>query len=91
MCQFREAIEMMSLMDALVAFALPLGSTFLGAGITYWINVRNRRQTKREDVFHEAIGAVAVVEASRVTLTGMPPWDGASTEAGTAARSGDSG
>lgn len=65
-------------MDALVAFVLPVTSTLLGAGITYWINVRNRRQTKREDVFHEAIGAVAVVEASRVTLTGLPPWKGAS-------------
>jgi hypothetical protein len=43
---------------------LPLGSVVVGAGITYWINVRARRLGYREDLFNEAMEAVSVAEIS---------------------------
>src|SRR6266508_3400561 len=46
--------------DALV----PLASVLLGAGLTYWINVRQRRRNYVEDLYAEAIAAVAVADAS---------------------------
>jgi hypothetical protein len=44
--------------------ALPLLSTLLGGGITYWVNVRQRRRTYVEDLFNAAIAAVAAAEVS---------------------------
>ena len=43
---------------------LPLASTLLGAGITYVINVRQRRRTYHEDLVNAAIAAVAAAEIS---------------------------
>jgi len=43
---------------------LPLISTLLGAGITYAVNVRDRRRTYVEDLFNQAIAAVAAAESS---------------------------
>lgn len=40
---------------------VPLASVLLGAGITYWLNVRQRRRTFVEDRFNEAIAAVSLV------------------------------
>jgi hypothetical protein len=49
---------------------LPLASTLLGAGITYSVNVRVRRRTYVEDLFNQAIAAVAAAEASVNYLSG---------------------
>ncbi|MFI1208782.1 hypothetical protein ACH4UV_14370 [Streptomyces sp. NPDC020802] len=49
-------------MNALNA-ALPLVSVLIGSAITYLLNVRTRRRSKIEDLFHDAIAAVAVVVA----------------------------
>lgn len=43
---------------------LPLVAVLAGAGITYWINVRQRRQNYIEDLFNAAIAAVSSAEAS---------------------------
>ncbi len=43
---------------------LPLLSVVLGAGITYWINVRGRRRTYREDLTNDAIARLAVAGMS---------------------------
>lgn len=50
----------MLVLDALV----PIVSLFIGSGITYWVNVRSRRRTYVEDLFNQAIAAVAAAEAS---------------------------
>ena len=50
-------------MDAL-AVILPLASTALGAGITYIVNVRQRRRSYVEDIINEAIAAVTAAEVS---------------------------
>lgn len=47
-----------------LAAVLPLLSTLLGAAITYWINVRQRKQTHLDDLINQAIGAMAAAEAS---------------------------
>jgi hypothetical protein len=52
---------------------VPLASVLLGAAITYWLNVRTRRRTKVEDIFHDAIAAVAVAQASRGYTAGVGP------------------
>ncbi len=47
-------------LDAVV----PLASTLLGAGITYGVNVRQRRRNYVEDLVNTAIAAVTVAEVS---------------------------
>lgn len=59
---------------------LPLLSTFVGAGITYWVNVRSRRRRYVEDLFNQAIAAVAAAEPSQNYIGGVAPWKGATTE-----------
>lgn len=59
---------------------LPLVSILLGAGITYWVNVRSRRRTYVEDLFNQAIAAVAQAEASQNYIAGLAPWKGATVE-----------
>lgn len=44
---------------------VPLGSVLLGAALTYWLNVRSKRRSYVEDLFNQAITAVAVADASR--------------------------
>jgi hypothetical protein len=51
----------------------PLFSVFLGAGITYWLNVRARQRTHIEDLFTAAIAAVATVVASRDYISSVAP------------------
>lgn len=51
-------------MSALV----PLASVLLGGALTYWLNVRARRRSRVEDLFNEAIAAVAVADASKSYL-----------------------
>lgn len=50
--------------NALDAF-LPLVSVLLGAGLTYWLNVRQRRRNAIDDIFAAAIAAVAVAAAGK--------------------------
>lgn len=61
-------------MDAF-GVVLPLVSTLVGAGITYWLNVRVRRRNYVEDLFNEAIASVAGADASIDYLSnvGRPP------------------
>ena len=63
---------------------LPLLSILLGAGITYWLNVRQRRLTALDDLFARAIATAAVAEASVDFISHVAPWNGA-TEADYAA------
>ena len=44
--------------------ALPFASTVLGAGITYAVNVRQRRRIYHEEVLDGAIAVVAAAEIS---------------------------
>jgi hypothetical protein len=44
---------------------VPIASVLLGAGLTYWLNVRGRRRNNIEDAFNAAISAVAVADASK--------------------------
>ncbi len=68
--------HLMNLMGA----ALPLVSVLLGAGITYWLNVKSRQTSKIEDVFHDALKAVAVSAASQNWVSHLTRWDGATDE-----------
>ena len=54
----------MLIMPTLVAAVAPLPSLLIGALITYYINIRARRSNRIEDLFNEAISAVAVADAS---------------------------
>jgi hypothetical protein len=42
----------------------PFLSLMLGAGLTYWLNVRQRQQTYLDDLFKAAISAVYASDAS---------------------------
>ena len=59
-------------MDAVSIF-LPIASTFIGAGITYGINVRQRRRNYVEDRFNEATAAVAAASASQRFINAADP------------------
>jgi len=52
---------------------LPIVSTLVGAGITYVINVRQRRRSYVEDRFNEAIAAVAAASASQFFINAADP------------------
>jgi cell division FtsZ-interacting protein ZapD len=56
-------------MDLLASVVVPLISIAVGAGVTYWLNVRTRRSMRFEDLINAAIAAVAVEEASRSAIT----------------------
>lgn len=64
-------------MDGLIVNALvPLSSVLLGAWLTYVLNVKSRRRTNVEDLFNQAIGAVAVADSSSHYIrdtTGLHP------------------
>ena len=66
-------------MSDVLGVVLPFVSVLLGGAITYAVNVRDRRRGKVEDVFHEAIGAVAAAQATtRIPL--LAAWRGASRD-----------
>ena len=60
-----------------MAAVVPLASVLLGAGVTYWLNVRSRRSNRIEDLFDAAIGATAVADVSlhyaHLSGFGRPP------------------
>ncbi len=56
-------------MDLLAGVVVPLISIAVGAGVTYWLNVRIRRRVQFEDLINAAITAMAVQEASRSAIT----------------------
>lgn len=51
-------------MTTIINAVVPIGSVLLGAGLTYWLNVRSRRKNFVEDQFNIAIAAVATAQAS---------------------------
>lgn len=59
---------------------IPVLSVLAGAAITYWLNVRARNRTRIEDIYHDAIAAVAVAAASQNFITQVGPWRGATTD-----------
>lgn len=59
---------------------LPFLTLFVGGLIAYWVNVRTQRRAKIDEVFHEAIAAVAISESRRNFITGAGPWTGASDD-----------
>ncbi|WP_224148394.1 hypothetical protein, partial [Mycobacterium avium] len=58
----------------------PVLSVLIGAAITYWLNVRARNRTRIEDIYHDAIAAVAVAAASKEFITQVGPWHGATND-----------
>jgi hypothetical protein len=58
---------------------VPLVSVLLGAAITYVLNVRSRRRADVDEVFHDAIAAVAVAMASPHYI-GQIGWAGSTPE-----------
>lgn len=52
------------MLSTIMAAVVPLGSALVGAGVTYWLNVRSRRANRIEDLFDAAISATAVADAS---------------------------
>lgn len=52
---------------------IPVLSVLAGAAITYWLNVRSRKRTRVEDIYHDAIAAVAVAAAARNFITQVGP------------------
>jgi hypothetical protein len=69
----------MASMTATLAL-VPVLSVLMGAAITYWLNVRARNRTRIEDIYHDAIAAVAVAAASREFIGQVGPWRGASND-----------
>lgn len=66
----RPAMAQSSTVDPLVVNAVvPLLSVLLGGALTYWLNVRARRRGQVENLFNQAITAVAVADASRHYLS----------------------
>ena len=56
------------MVTTLTSAAIPLVSVLLGGALTYWLNVRARRRSRIEDLFDDAIAAVAVADASKSYL-----------------------
>jgi hypothetical protein len=52
------------MLSTIVTPIVTLASVLLGAGITWWLNVRTRRSNRIEDLFDAAIDATAVADAS---------------------------
>lgn len=69
-------------MNDWLSAAIPSGSVLLGAAITYVTNVRQRHRVHTEEVFHEAIAAIAAARAAR-DYTSAVHWPGASPEEAT--------
>lgn len=67
-------------MSDAVGVLLPFTSVLLGAGITYLFSVRTRRRSKIEDVYHDAIAAVAVAHAAHDFIQELAPWRGSTPE-----------
>lgn len=67
-------------MNDVIAIVLPFASVLLGAGITYLVGVRTRRRTKVEEIYHDALAAVAVAVASHDFIASLEPWRGATPE-----------
>ncbi|MFE5816557.1 hypothetical protein [Streptomyces sp. NPDC056479] len=65
---------------AAIDVALPLLSVLIGSAITYLLNVRTRRRSKVEDLFHAAIEAVAVTVARHHFYNRLHAWDGSTPE-----------
>jgi hypothetical protein len=59
---------------------IPVLSVLVGAAITYWLNVRTRNRTRTEDIYHDAIAAVAVAAASKNFITQVGRWQGATDD-----------
>jgi hypothetical protein len=68
---------MVGMLSTIMAAIVPLASVLLGAGVTYWLNVRSRRSNRIEDLFDVAISATAVADVSlqyaHLTGFGRPP------------------
>jgi hypothetical protein len=55
---------MVGMVPTVMAAVVPLVSALVGAGVTYWLNIRSKRSNRIEDLFDAAISATAVAEAS---------------------------
>src|SRR5215470_13374047 len=55
----------MPMLSSVMNATVPLASVLIGAGLTYWLGIRTRKRTFVEDLFNEAITAVAVADASQ--------------------------
>jgi hypothetical protein len=56
--------------------ALPLISVLIGSAITYLLNVRTRRLSKIDDLFHDAMAAVALVVARQKWVNSVSVIEG---------------
>lgn len=68
---------MVGMVSTIMAAVVPLVSVLVGAGVTYWLNVRTRRSNRIEDLFNAAICATAVADVSlnypHLSGFGRPP------------------
>jgi hypothetical protein len=55
---------MVGVLSTIMAAVVPLASVLVGAGVTYWLNIRSRRYNRIEDLFNAAIDATAVADVS---------------------------
>jgi hypothetical protein len=55
---------------------LPSLTLLVGGLIAYWMNVRTQCRAKIDEVFHEAIAALAISESRRKFVTGAGTVDG---------------
>jgi hypothetical protein len=66
-------------MATVLNLVLPLVSVLLGALITYLLNVRARRHSQENEVYHSAISAVAIAIASTDYISKIK-WGGSTPE-----------
>jgi hypothetical protein len=59
------------MVTTVIGAVVPLFSALMGLTLTYWINVRTRKTTFIEDLFNNAIAAVAVADASIDYIRGI--------------------
>lgn len=67
-------------MSRILVVLLPFTSVLLGAAITYVFGVRTRRRSKIEEIYHDAIAAVAIAHAAHDFMADFNPWPGASPD-----------
>lgn len=59
-------------METVLLAVVPLLSVLAGAGLTYWLNVRQRRRSYVDEVYDRAITALAAASASSDYVTDLP-------------------
>jgi len=59
-------------LSVIVQITTSLAAVFVGATVTYFVNVRERRRRHVEDLFNAAIAAVASAKAATMFINNVP-------------------